>query len=158
MVRHLSFAGLLLGALITLAGAAICWSTMDQMRWVKMPGKVISSALEIEVDRAPGETGSRQKWVPVISYSYDHEGKSYVSDRYASGPPSSPSIDGQQPSAELNAIVAQYAPGTAIEVFVNAKEPSEAVIKALTKSSWTVLAIGLTILVVAGAGLFLRRR
>lgn len=157
MVRHLSLAALLLGALITLAGIAIYWDTMDQTRWIKTPGKVITSALEIKVDRTPGETGSRQKWIPVVSFSYDYEGKSYVGDRYASGPPSTPSQDGQQPSAELNAIVAQYAPGSAIEVFVNPGDPAEAVIKAYTKPSWMVLVIGLVVLLAAGSGLLLHR-
>lgn len=151
MLRHVGLAGLLIGAVIAAAGAAIFANSRGQTKWDRVDGRVLESTIARTSTRAVGEFRATQYWTLSVRYSYDVAGRSYTCDRYSSTPPRSRAEDGAPPSAELRELVAEYAPGTQIDVYVSPENPERALLQPRRSPVWLPLAIGVAVAAVSAA-------
>ncbi len=147
--------GVIFGLFFILPGLAVSWfagvkpilKTQDAKSWVEAPARVLSS--EVRTHRGSDSTTYSIR----IAYSYvwhgdglESEGRTYESDRYDFSSGSSSGYDGKV------RIVKMYPKGHSFKVFVNPRNPSEAVINRELRPIYLVLTgFGLIFVLAGGA-------
>ena len=97
--------------------------------WEEIPCVIMSSEIsELPIDEGP------RRFVPVIHYSYQFNGKHYESDRYYFG------VSGGS-EARVKSIQRQYPPGSQARAFIDPNNPTEAVLNREIKISWLMVCL-----------------
>ena len=151
VIRTIANVLLIIGSVISLAGAAILWDSYRQLQWKPVDAEILSSQLVV----GGSLTQKNTYWKLLIKYRYSFGGKEYVSDFFTSStPPSSPARGGREPSPEMLALVEKYKTGKTVKAFVSETAPQKAVVIRPERPLYVVFVLGLT---TALLGIWLRR-
>lgn len=127
--------------------------------WPEVEGRVISTTIRIERDIAHGPKATRaqreqlRQYYPSVTYGWTVDGKSYTGSRYQLGT----THEKYRERADAKQAAARFPAGSAIPVYYDPGDPSQAVLDRSTSFAvYVPLTLGLFILGTAWAGL--RRR
>lgn len=121
-------------ALVVLLGAVRGWLAASASRaWPSVSGRVLNSSLIRTPRRGTSGGGS---YIPMIVYEYQVDGRVYRSQRYSFGTQIGTGFTGI-----ASRVVNQYPEGSAVEVYYNPDNPSEAVLKRSAGGSWGTLLV-----------------
>lgn len=144
----LMFVGVALTGLGGLAAVLFAGLPALQVRaaktWSEATCTVLSSEVHTEHRVVRGRTRSTYK--PVITYSYDFDGRSYVGDRHDLV------VGSVGDGAAVEEIVARHPPGASVRCFVDPTYPSRSVINRDAPPSM-IVGLAMLPMVFAGVGL-----
>ncbi len=92
------------------------------MRWLSTTGRVSSATVDVRVDG--GANGRSTLYCPMIAYEYQVEGRDYLQNRLLIGAPVSSNF-----RSRAQKWVDRYPEGSAVTVYYNPADPSEAVLE-----------------------------
>jgi hypothetical protein len=130
-----SSAGIIIAAILGLIALFILlralqgWAAASASRaWPSVSGRVLNSSLIRTPRRGTSGGGS---YVPMIVYEYQVDGKVYRGQRYSFGTQVGTGFTGI-----ASRVVDRYPEGSAVDVYYNPENPSEAVLKRSAGGSW----------------------
>ena len=115
-------AGVATGAPLVLYAASTFWRLFLVKRWPTVVARVLQS--EAEEVFVPKEAGDSREWRPSVLYEYQHEGRTYRSQRFAV------ELNGFLGSrwGEAKNLLLAYRPGAQVSAHVCPTEPSLSVL------------------------------
>jgi hypothetical protein len=126
---------ILAGGLLGLVPLGLEWSSADSSSgWPSAKGVVTSSSLSSTKHLG---AGSSENWTVHVTYSFKVGGKSRIGSAIHKG--GFPSYDSK---AEARAVLSRYGDGTAVTVFYDPADPSDAVLEPGVSAATSSLAVG----------------
>jgi hypothetical protein len=133
---------LLIGAVVSVAGAAVWWSSSRQMQWTGVDAVIMKSGLAVR----GSSTQRDHRWQLDLEYRYRIGDREYTARGYSSStPPSSPARLGAEPSAELRELAARYPVGLRVQAYVSPKDPGNAMLVRPERPTYAVLVAGVVL-------------
>jgi hypothetical protein len=118
------------------------------MAWPYVQGRVIAASVRQVVERGDAETRDMTKYLPLVQYEYQIDGKTFQGNQLAFQEKSYSS------HKKAFALVAAFAAGSPVFVFFDPANPQNAVLERKAHGNNVILVIGGILVLAAVASLF----
>ncbi|MEL6233246.1 MAG: DUF3592 domain-containing protein [Pseudomonadota bacterium] len=138
---------LVFGIGITGIGVSIAQTAWAARGWVQVEGAILAPEV---VERFASADAGGTMWYVAITYGYRFEGRDWEGRLVQYGAGDQASRMFASPDAAAQAAAREFAPGTAVTVYVDPDDPSRAVLdRSFGFPSLAALALGLTLIALA---------
>jgi hypothetical protein len=139
-----------MGTVALLFGFALHRIGNEARRWPKVTGRIVKSELDEYEGRLDPNDAMKTLYRPLISYAYEYNGITYHGDQVSLGAKITANRE-----AFASKLIAKYPLGSTIEVYVNPKNASQAVLQPAPAHAWIVWVAAAVLL---GGAIFIARQ